>query len=153
MTLENFNEVIDFAVAREEEAVRFYQDLAKLAKFTAQREMLNELADMELGHARVLETLRGLGPESVQKAAVKDVPNLKISEYLVEAPPTAQMTYQDILVTAMKREEKSYTLYSEMAGRFPDSELSKVLLRIAAEEAGHKLRFEKLYDEEILREN
>jgi len=153
MTLENFNEVIDFAVAREEEAVRFYQDLVKLAKFTAQREMLNELADMELGHARVLETLRGLGPDSVQKAAVKDVPTLKISEYLVEAPPTAQMTYQDILVTAMKREEKSYALYSEMADRFSDSELSKVLLRIAAEEAGHKLRFEKLYDEEILREN
>jgi rubrerythrin len=54
----------------------------------------------------------------------------------------------------MKREEKSYALYSEMADRFSDSSLSaRWLLRIAAEEAGHKLRFEKLYDEEILREN
>ena len=153
MTLENFNEVIDFAVDREKDAVAFYTDLQDMAKFAAQKEMLAELADMERGHIMMLETLRAKGPQEVETEQAKTVPNLKISEYLVEAPPTANMTYQDILVTAMKREEKSYALYTKMAQLLEGQPSSYVLMRIAQEEAGHKLRFEKLYDEEVLKDN
>ena len=150
MTSKEFNEVIDFAVEREKEAVQFYTDLQEIAKFAAQKVMLGELADMERGHIRVLEGLRQKG--NTDKAVAK-VPNLQISEYLVPAKPTAQMTYQDIIITAMKREEKSKALYENLAARIDDEELSSVLLRIAAEEAQHKLRFEKIYDEEILKDN
>ncbi len=150
MTTKEFNEVIDFAVEREKEAVQFYNDLQDIAKFAAQKIMLAELEDMERGHIRVLEGIRSKG---TSEKSVGKVPTLQISEYLVEAKPTAQMTYQDIIVTAMKREEKSKALYEYLAGQVDDADLSAVLLRIAAEEAQHKLRFEKIYDEEILKDN
>ena len=154
MTLDNFTDVIDFAVARENEAVQFYTDLQNMAKFAAQKEMLSELADMERGHVNMLEALRAKGQEGVAASAkAQNAPNLMISEYLVEAPPTDHMTYQDILVIAMKREEKSLKLYTEMAERFAGSDLALVFKRIAGEEADHKLRFEKLYDEEVLTDN
>ena len=47
MNKDKFNEVIDFAVEREKEAVQFYADLQKQVKFQAQKEMLKELEDME----------------------------------------------------------------------------------------------------------
>ncbi len=150
MTTKEFHEVIDFAVEREKEAVQFYVDLQEVAKFAAQKVMLGELADMERGHIRVLESIRQQGGT---EKAVASVPNLQISEYLVPAKPTAEMTYQDIIITAMKREEKSKALYENLASKIDDEELSAMLLRIAAEEAQHKLRFEKIYDEEILKDN
>ncbi len=150
MTINEFHEVIDFAVEREKEAVQFYTDLQEIAKFAAQKVMLGELADMERGHIKVLEGIRKQGNTD---KAVSSVPDLQISEYLVPAKPTAQMTYQDIIITAMKREEKSKALYENIAAKIDDAELAAMLLHIAAEEAQHKLRFEKIYDEEILKDN
>ncbi|MCD4829862.1 MAG: ferritin family protein [Candidatus Cloacimonetes bacterium] len=155
MTLELFNEIIDFALLREHEAVQFYTDLQKMAGFAAQKQMLGEMADMERGHVKMLENIRDKGLQGIKESEVElsAVPDLKISEYLVEAPPTEHMTYQDILVTAMKREESSFKLYTELADSFSGTEMSKVLQRIAHEEATHKLHFEKLYDDYLLTDN
>jgi len=49
----------------------------------------------------------------------------------------------------MKREETSFKLYSEMAIKFSDSELSTLFRKLASDEAKHKLIFEKLYDDWI----
>ena len=46
MTTQEFNEILDFAVAREREAVQFYRDLQQEAKFQDHREMLKELEAM-----------------------------------------------------------------------------------------------------------
>ena len=35
MTIQEFNEILDFAVAREQEAVKFYHDLQQEVKFQA----------------------------------------------------------------------------------------------------------------------
>lgn len=150
MRIEDFNEVIDFAIEREKEAVQFYRDLQKMVKFKAQVDLLKELEDMEKGHIVILEKIRKEGPEKAEPQAVQ---NLKISDYLVEAKPTSEMSYQDILITAMKREEKSYQLYTDLANEYKGTELSKVFEKIASEEAQHKLKFEKIYDEEFYKEN
>ncbi|MBN2460494.1 MAG: ferritin family protein [Candidatus Cloacimonetes bacterium] len=150
MTKEKFNEIIDFAVGREEEAVAFYQDLQGKAKFSAQVEMLREFENMERGHIVILENIRRKGYEGIKE---KHVPDLKISDYIVSIEPSPGMTYQDILIMAMKREEKAHNLYNNMAGRFPGTDLEKLFHKLASEEAKHKLHFEKLYDEEVLRDN
>lgn len=150
MTTDKFNEIIDFAVAREEEAVKFYHDLQERVKFAAQIEMLKELEDMEKGHISVLESIRERGLGKLQS---KEVTDLKISDYLVKVEPSSNMSYQDILIVAMKREEASQRLYLEMSARFSGTEGEPLFARLAAEEGQHKLRFEKLYDEEVLRDN
>jgi len=144
MNLQEFNEILDFAVAREQEAVKFYHDLQQETKFQEQRKMLAELEGMEMGHILVIEKLRqtGVKPEDIQRT-----PNLKIAEYLTAEPEMAELNYQNILIKAMKREESSFKLYSEMSVKFPDAEVSTLFRRLAADEAKHKLIFEKMYDD------
>ena len=146
MTVKDFNEILDFAVAREQEAVRFYRDLQQEAKFQSQMDMLKDLEAMEMGHIVVIENIRQKG---VSEADIPKVPNLQISEYISADVDNLDLTYQNILIKAMKREENSFKLYSEMSAKFPDSELSTLFRKLAADEAKHKLLFEKLYDDWI----
>lgn len=150
MTKEKFNEVIDFAIDGEKDAVKFYQELQEKTKFQAQKEMLKELENMEKGHIVILENIREKG---MQKVEVKKIDNLNISEYIVDVKSYDNMTYQDVLIVAMKKEEQAERLYTNMAGNFQGSELETLFLKLSSEEASHKLRFETLYDEHILRDN
>ena len=146
MTISEFNEILDFAVAREQEAVKFYRDLQQEAKFFAQMEMLKELEGMEMGHIVVIENIRRKG---VSEGDIPKVANLQISEYLSNDVDNLELNYQNILIKAMKREESSFKLYSEMSVKFPDSEISTLFRKLASDEAKHKLIFEKLYDDWI----
>ncbi|MFO7811176.1 MAG: ferritin family protein [Candidatus Delongbacteria bacterium] len=150
MKKDDFNAIIDFAVDREKEAVEFYKDLQTKARFEEMKDMLKDLETMERGHITYLEKVREQGLEKVE---IDNVQDLAISDYMVEVEPNPEMDYQDILIVAMKREQKSKELYEDLAKRFAGSEIQKVLLKIAADETEHKLRFEKLYDEFVLKEN
>lgn len=150
MKKEDFKAIIEFGIQREREAVMFYEDLQTKVKFSAQKEMLKELEMMERGHITVLSNFLEKGPENIVH---KDVEDLHISEYIVNDEPQGDLTYQDILIVAMKREEASTKLYRDLAERFRGTETEGIFKRLAEEEAGHKLKFEKLYDEDILKNN
>jgi rubrerythrin len=150
MTIQEFNEILDFAAEREKEAVHFYHDLQEASHFADQKAFLQELESMEMGHIIIIENMRN---KQLSELEIKQVPNLHISEYLVSDVDQLDLTYQNILIKAMKREEMSVKLYTEMSKKFPDSELSTLFTKLAGEEAGHKLKFEKLYDEWISKGN
>ncbi|HXK49961.1 MAG TPA: ferritin family protein [Clostridiales bacterium] len=150
MKKDDFSAIIDFAVDREKEAVEFYQDLQTKTKFAEMKETLKDLEMMERGHINTLETIRKQG---IEKVEVKEVADLKISDYMADIEPAPEMDYENILIVAMKREQKSKDLYEDLAARFKGEEIEKILLKIASEEAEHKLRFEKIYDQHVLREN
>ncbi len=152
MDKEKFNDIIDFAVEREKEAVQFYQELQEMAKFQSQKSVLKEFENMERGHIEILGNIRQ-AVINKPDAPLPRVEDLAISDYLVESKPTADMTYQDILIIAMKREEKAHNLYTNLASESGDEAVKKLFLRLAGEEAKHKFLFEKIYDEEILTEN
>jgi len=150
MEQKTFQEIIAFAIEREQEAVRFYQELQNIVKFAPRRTLLHELENMERGHITKLEYIR------TGKIPVRTDPkvhSLNISEYLVSAQPAPQMSYQDIILIAMKREEASMRLYTDLANLSADPELQPLFQTLAAEEAQHKLHFEKIYDDEILKDN
>ena len=144
MDIVEFNDIIDFAVAREQEAVSYYHDLASEVKFAAHKEMLAEYEAMEMGHIIMLENIRKNG---IASGEIKKVQNLKISEYISTEAADLDHSYPNLLIRAMKREEASVKLYTELSRRFADPELQKLFSQLAAEEAGHKLRFESLYDD------
>ena len=150
MDIGKFNEIIDFAIEREDEAVKFYHELLENTDFFDMKEMLREFELMERGHITILEKLRQR--EVAGLKAVK-VDSLKISEYLVPPPTLENMSFQDILITAMKREELSQRLYTDLASDIDEPEMRQVFEKLASEEARHKLKFERLYDEEILTDN
>jgi rubrerythrin len=150
MTQEQFNEILDFAAAREKEAVQFYQMLQQKAKFQGIITMLQELEEMEKSHIEIIEAMRRFGMNIISMHEVKD---LQISDYISEEAEMDTLDFQGILITAMKREENSVRLYSDMATRFADSQLAELFHRLAQEEKQHKLYFEKLYDDVVLKDN
>lgn len=142
MTAQEFQEIIDFAIAREEESIKFYQDLQKETKFQGQIEMLKELEAMEKAHKSTLQNIHYTNDFNIDK-----VPNLHISEYLTDDIEKLDLNYPNLLVMAMKREEISLRLYSELSVRFADEQIGNLFRKLASEEAKHKLWFETLYDE------
>ena len=79
--------------------------------------------------------------------------DLKISDYLVDVEAREDISYQDALIVAMKREKAAYRLYSDMSEKVPEGELRNVFIGLAKEEAKHKLFFESQYDERVLSDN
>ena len=150
MNQEKFNEIIDFAIGREQEAVEFYQELQNLVSFESRKELMHELELMEKGHIKILENI---SKNIKTETSIPKVDDLKIADYMVEVKPTAEMSYQDILIIAMKKEEMAQKLYKKLADQSDNDEIKNLFLRLASEEAKHKLRFEKIYDDDILKEN
>jgi len=146
-----FDEVIDFAIKREQEAVQFYRDLQLMARFSPQKEVLKDFELMEEGHVRLLEGVKER--HSAERLAVRIPEDLQLSSYLADTAPTAEMTYQDILIAAMKKEERSVDLYSLLRDRAGDTETRKLFDRLVAEEENHRHHFEAMYDRDIQGDN
>jgi len=142
-----FNEIIEFAIDREKDAVQFYHDLGGKSFFSEKKKLFVSLENMEKGHIRILNSIKQKRSQSI---VVPVVQNLHISDYMVAPPAEGELSYQDILIIAMKREEASYRLYTDLAEKNNDTDIKKLFLKLASEEAQHKLLFERMYDKEIL---
>ncbi len=145
-----FEEVIDFAIEREYEAANFYKELQSTVRQNSSKKMLEELEQMELNHAEILKNFTEEGVEEFEPPKIKD---LKLSDYMVKTIPNSEMTYQEVLVTAMKREEASKKLYTALANEADNEKTKNLFLKLASEESKHKLQLETLYDDEIYQEN
>jgi rubrerythrin len=144
MNFGSFNEILEFAIEREEEARQFYLDLAAKMARPHMRSVFEDFAREELGHKMKLTAIR---EGKLEKPRITKILNLKISDYLVEVEPAATMDYQQALVLAMKREKAAFRLYTDLAARIEDEKHRGAFLMLAQEEARHKLRFELEYDE------
>ena len=150
MSTVNVGEILDFAIEREQEAHDFYVDLAKRAQRPGMEELFAQFAREELGHKKKLEGIKK-GSRSFPYA--DDVVDLKIADYLVDIEAKGDLTYQEALILAMKREKAAFRLYTDLATLTADKDLKLVFRSLAQEEAKHKLRFELEYDERVLGEN
>jgi rubrerythrin len=114
------------------------------------KKMLLEFAEEEQRHKERLLAVktgeRKLSPE-------KEVLDLKVSDYLVEVDASDNISFQDALIVAMKRERAAFQLYRDMAEKVSDTEVKRVFLGLAKEEAKHKLFFESEYEERVLKHN
>lgn len=147
---DSVEEVLDFAIEREEESYEFYTLLAEKMEHINVSKMFLDFAKEELGHKRKLESIKE-GKRLL--ASRRKVTDLRIGDYLVDAKPSGDMGYQDALILAMKKEKAAFKLYNDLAGATDDGELRNIFLLLAQEEAKHKLRFEIEYDDQILSEN
>ncbi|MBN1637867.1 MAG: ferritin family protein [Ignavibacteriales bacterium] len=147
---EKLKAVIAFAIDREEEAVQFYQDLQGRVKFESFKDVLRDFEDMEKSHIRALEQFE---KSNFIPSELPIVESLSIAEYIVDVEPNEEMDFQDIIIIAMKREEKAENLYRNLAETTENRDIKNLFLRLANEEAKHKIHFEKIYDEEVLKEN
>ncbi len=150
MSFVTLEEVIKFAVQREETAVQLYTEAAKKTTSIAARKMFEEFAAEEMGHKKVFSQMDLAKAEQFRASQVRD---MGISKYLVDIELKPDMTYPEILQFAIKTEENAYQLYKAAAEGTDDPQLKKTLEVFAAVELGHKKRIETIYDERVLTEN
>lgn len=144
------DEILDYAIDQEQQAADFYADLAGRAEKAGMKDILLDFAAEEQGHKERLLAVKAGEHELTPEQEILD---LKISDYLVEIDAKENISYQDALIVAMKRERAAFQLYSDMAAKVPESHLKDVLEGLANEEAKHKLFFESEYDERVLQDN
>ena len=144
------DEVLDYAIDQEQQAADFYANLAGRAEKAGMKELLLEFAEEEIRHKERLLAVKSGERELTPEQQVLD---LKISDYLVEVDASDDISYQDALIVAMKKERAAFELYSDMAEKVPESNLKEVFVGLAKEEAKHKLFFESEYDEHVLQDN
>ena len=143
-------EAIDFGIGQEIKAAQFYREFAAKATHPGVRAMCLEMAEEEDRHKVMLENLKVGLPSGL---ATERVTDLKISDYLRSFWLDPEADQQDLLIAAMKSESKAEKLYLDLAALCTLPDVKEVLLRLAAEEGGHKDRFEKEYDDNILGTN
>ncbi len=144
------DELLDFAMRKEEEAAAFYTRLAEQMDRPWMKEAFLEFAAEERGHRAKLEGIKS-GKRLLPDA--KRILDLGIAEQLVDPDPAGEMDYAAALVVAMKEEKAAFKMYSDLARATDDPEMKATLLSLAQEEAKHKLRFEVEYDNYVLAQN
>lgn len=143
--------ILDFAIEQEQRAADWYTDLAGKVKNVGMKDVFEQFAREERGHkAKLIDVKTG---RAFLSSSDRQIPDLKISDYVVGEEPSADLDYQGALILAMKKEKAAFRLYTDLASRTDNQEIKGILLGLAQEEAKHKLRFELDYDEHVLTEN
>ena len=144
------DEILNFAISKEEDSIQFYTYLAETVDKPYMKEMFKQVASEEKGHRAKLEAVK---KERLLIPEAEKIMDLKISDYLVDIEPHPEMGYQEALIVAMKREKAAFKLYTDLSSAATDENVKQLFLFLALEEAKHKLRFEIEYDDTVLNEN
>jgi rubrerythrin len=146
----SITDILAFAVQREIEAAEGYARIGERAATPALRELAEDLRRQEVEHRRLLE---GLSGEAVRRLETAYVADLHIVDTLADEPLTAEMSAQDMLIFAAKKEAQAVALYESLAGLAAGADHRKLFMFLAGQEREHKLRLEAAYEDRIFQEN
>lgn len=134
--INSVDEILEFAIAREVEANQLYMYMAAHMENPEMRQVCEDFAKEELEHKDKLELMQ------IDEA----VTDFNISNYVMDEGNPMGMDYEDLLVFAINKEDKSINLYRDLAKIVKDEESHKLLLSLVQEETEHKQRFEIEYN-------
>jgi len=148
MDFNSIDDILDFAIEKEIEAAEFYEDISEKEGFRDKKEMMRDFAAEERKHQKLLEDVKSgsLGAQ-LDDYDFKWINDLKRSNYVADIEYHSGMGYSDLLLLAMKREEKSLKLYNDMLPNARNDEQKKVFKMLCQEEAKHKLALETMFDD------
>jgi rubrerythrin len=150
MHFSGLRDIIDFAVEREEESACFYAQLREQTDSPSLKKLLEDMEKEEKHHKKLLQ---GLSKQKIDALTVKPVTDLKISDYLVPEPPNPEMSFQDLLILAARKEQKSADLYAHLRDRVSGEEPKKLFEFLIMQEKTHKLKLESEYEKRVLTED
>jgi rubrerythrin len=141
------SDIVNFAIEKEQKAMDFYQNCADRAKNPGLKKFFEELVQEEKRHR---DMLSGLEVEGIGDVQLETVEDLRISDYLVDVKFRDDLTYQEALTLAMKKEEKAHAFYESWKVKCMHEKTAKLFDLLANEELKHKRNIEAIYDDEIL---
>lgn len=146
MNFNSVDEIIEYALEKEKEAVAFYTEISQNESLQGVKKTFEDFANEEKKHVRMLENL-GSDKQKIAAYEFKWIPDMKRSNYMVDVTYEPGMHYTEILRLAMKREEKSLMLYNELAAKADEAEFVNLFKILSQEEAKHKNVLETIYDD------
>lgn len=149
MHFDSMNELLGYAMQREEEASFLYRQAAGIARNAESKDMFLKLAEIEDGYRQLLSQFRDDG--SLPNTPVV-LPDNRLCETLPDQPLEPDMALPEILMYAIKKEQKAFTLYSEAAHSCNEPHIRKALLVIAEEERRRRLELEAFFEKEVISE-
>jgi len=146
MNFKSVDEILEFAIDREKEAVKFYASFAQEAPSEALKQTFIDFSKEEEKHVALLSDISG-NKAKIDSYEFKRIPDLKISDYMLEIEYKKGMPMPEVLKLAMKREEKSVQLYQDLGKQTDNAEAKKLFEILVQEESKHKLGLESMYDD------
>jgi len=143
------DDILNFAIRNEQDAVDFYSKYAGLVK-KEMKDMFLEFAQEEIKHKARLMKIK---EDKIFTFSPEKINSLNLSDYTTSGNFTMDLSYQDALILAMLKEKAAFRLYLNLSQKTDVPFLKELFLSLAQEESKHKLRFELEYDEYILKEN
>ncbi len=149
LNFESVTAALDFAIAKEQEAYDFYTEWSEKLEHDAIRQVFREFAVEELKHRDLITDAKEGKLELKIDEKVRD---LKITDYFVDVKASAGMNYQDALQVAIQAERGSIELYGHLASTAASTDIISLFESLVQEETRHKVRLEKIYDDNFLKE-
>lgn len=143
-------DIIAFAIRREIEAAEGYARIGATAKTPGLRELAAELRRQEESHRRLLEELPG---ETLRELGTAFVPDLHIVDTLPNEKISGDMSIQEMLIFAAKKEARAIAMYDSLARLNGASGHERIFQFLAGQEREHKLKLEAEYERQVLQEN
>jgi len=149
MERRSWEQILNRAIAKEQEAFSNYRALAKWVDNPGGKQMLSELAEEERRHKEILEgwkegKMRGKPPSS-----------LPDSRLLVEGRDfkvDKDLTPEEAVRLAIREEERAFSFYQDLSRGLEEGETKILSERLAGEEKKHRLRLEALLGSQIFQE-
>jgi|YNPMSStandDraft_2_1061718.scaffolds.fasta_scaffold00015_63 rubrerythrin len=152
----DFENIINFAIDKEKEAIEIYENLKKKVSSDNLIAFIQNIIKMEQNHINKLKKLYDK-KDIFESEVFKIQYEPSIFDFIKIKKDTnnlSNLNYQDILLIAIDREKKSYDLYNKLAYTFKNiQQLYNTFALLANEELSHKNFFENIYDKDILKEN
>ncbi len=148
-------EILEKAITFEEEGMAFFQDRARNAPSTLERNLFNSLAKDEAGHRAYLMKMRD---DILRENSLEVMPDVADDHVLdVKAifnsaldgandPYDFQLEELEILKGAMDVERRGYHMYAKAAAAIDSPKAREVFEHLAAEEQNHYTLLKNTYD-------
>lgn len=148
-------EILEKAIAFEEEGMAFFQDRAQNAPSTLERNLFNSLAKDEAGHKAHLEKMRD---DILRENSLEVLPDVDEDHVMnvraifdnamdgANDPYDFQLEELEILKGAMDVERRGYTMYANAAATVESPRAKDVFGHLAAEEQNHYTLLKNTYD-------
>ncbi|MFX0016191.1 MAG: ferritin family protein [Promethearchaeota archaeon] len=149
--MSEIEEIIKFAIDKEEEAYNLYFSVAKTTNSSTVKKLMEELANDELGHKKLLEDLQDA--EELLDYDINQVVDLKLSDHLIAHEIDENSDFQSVLTFAMKEEKAAYDLYFRMSKAATTDKHVKIFQKLGQMELTHKNKLESLYDDMFYSDN
>jgi rubrerythrin len=138
---------LELAMKMEKDGEIFYRELTEKVVNPGFREIFNQLADDEVKHYRLFESMQQQSPELfVETVIMQSAGNVFKQMIAKDGLKNLDTSQLELYQKAMELEKKSQEFYLEKASETADKNQSQLFQKIAGEEEKHYFLLHNIYE-------